>query len=114
MLQLMAMILMILPAYQTYKGYDASLTKVFSAVDQTKGQVLLYNDKLVETLYSAWHGGISEDSENVWGNYVPYLRSVQDPFENLPWPKGNIVLTNAQIQAILVNRKYMASDMVLE
>ena len=97
------------PAYQTYKGYDASLTKVFSAVDQTKGQVLLYNDKLVETLYSAWHGGISEDSENVWGNYVPYLRSVQDPFENLPWPKGNIVLTNAQIQAILVNKKYIAS-----
>ncbi|OAA89295.1 SpoIID/LytB domain-containing protein [Clostridium ljungdahlii] len=97
------------PAYQTYKGYDASLTNVISAVDQTKGQVLLYNDKLVETLYSAWRGGVSEDSENVWGNYVPYLRSVQDPFEKLPWPNGNIVLTNAQIQAILVNRKYIAS-----
>ncbi|ADK15607.1 MULTISPECIES: SpoIID/LytB domain-containing protein [Clostridium] len=97
------------PAYQTYKGYDANLTNVISAVDQTKGQVLLYNDKLVETLYSAWHGGVSEDSENVWGNYVPYLRSVQDPFEKLPWPNGNIVLTNSQIQAILVNRKYIAS-----
>ncbi len=97
------------PAYQTYKGYDASLINVIMAVDQTKGQVLLYNDKLVETLYSAWHGGISEDSENVWGNYVPYLRSVQDSFENLPWPGVNIVLTDAQIQAILVNKKYIAS-----
>ncbi|NMM64981.1 SpoIID/LytB domain-containing protein [Clostridium sp. P21] len=97
------------PAYQTYKGYDASLNNVISAVDQTKGQVLLYNDKLVETLYSAWHGGVSENSENVWGNYVPYLRSVQDSFENLPWPGGNMVLTNAQIQTILVNKKYIAS-----
>lgn len=97
------------PAYQTYKGYDGSLTNVISAVDQTKGQVLLYNDKLVETLYSAWHGGVSENSENVWGNIVPYLRSVQDSFENLDWPKGNVVLTNAQIQATLVSKKYLAS-----
>lgn len=97
------------PAYQTYRGYDASLTNVIGAVDQTKGQVLLYNDKLVEALYSAWHGGISEDSENVWGNYVPYLRSVQDSFENLSWPNGNVVLTNAQIQTILVSKKYIAS-----
>ncbi|KZL92598.1 SpoIID/LytB domain-containing protein [Clostridium magnum] len=97
------------PAYQTYKGYDASLINVISAVEQTKGQVLLYNDKLVETLYSAWHGGVSENSENVWGNNVPYLRSVQDSFENLAWPKGNVVLTNAQIQATLVSKKYLAS-----
>lgn len=97
------------PAYQTYKGYDASLNNVINAVDQTKGQVLLYNDKLVETLYSAWHGGISENSENVWGNYVAYLRSVQDTFENLAWPKGDVVLTNAQIQTMLVNKKYLAS-----
>lgn len=97
------------PAYQTYKGYDGSLTNVISAVDQTKGQVLLYNDKLVETLYSAWHGGVSENSENVWGNIVPYLRSVQDSFENLDWPKGNVVLTNAQIQATLVSKKYLVS-----
>lgn len=97
------------PAYQTYKGYDGSLTNVISAVDQTKGQVLLYNDKLVETLYSAWHGGISENSENVWGNYVAYLRSVQDTFENLAWPSGNIVLTNAQIQSTLISKKYLTS-----
>lgn len=97
------------PAYQTYKGYNASLTNVISAVDQTKGQVLLYNDQLVEALYSAWHGGVSENSENVWGNYVPYLRSVQDPYENLPWPNGNVVLTNAQVQSTLVSKGYLAS-----
>lgn len=96
-------------SYQVYKGYNASYTRVLSAVEQTKGQVLLYNDKLVETLYSAWHGGVSENSENVWGNVVPYLRSAQDPYENDPWPNGNKVLTNAQIQSTLTTKGYLTS-----
>lgn len=95
--------------YQVYKGYNANYTRVISAVDQTKGEVLLYNDKLVEALYSAWHGGISENSENVWGNYVPYLRSVQDTYESDPWPNGNRVFTNAQIQSTLITKGYLAS-----
>lgn len=95
--------------YQVYKGYNPSYANVINAVDQTKGQVLLYNDKLVETLYSAWHGGVSEDSENVWGNVVPYLRSVVDPYENDPWPNGNRVLTNSQIQTTLATKGYLSS-----
>lgn len=97
-------------SYQVYKGFNPSYKNVINAVEQTKGQVLLYNDKLVEALYSAWHGGFSEDSENVWGNYVPYLRSVQDPYENDAWPNGNIILTSSQIQSILVSKAYLSSN----
>jgi SpoIID/LytB domain protein len=96
-------------SYQVYKGYISTYSNVISAVEQTKGQVLLYNDKLVETLYSAAHGGISENSENVWGNYVPYLRSVTDSYENNPWPNGNIVLTNTSIKNTLVAKGYILS-----
>lgn len=95
--------------YQVYKGYNPIYTNSISAVEQTRGQVLLYNDQLVETLYSAWHGGVSEDSENVWGNYVPYLRSVVDPYESDPWPNGSRVLTNAAIQTALVAKGYLAA-----
>lgn len=93
--------------YQVYKGFNSSYTNVINAVEQTRGQVLLYNDALVETLYSAWHGGVSENSENVWGNYVAYLRSVTDPFESDPWPNGNRVLTNSQIQSTLITKGYL-------
>jgi len=93
--------------YQVYQGYNASFTKVITAVDATKGQVLLYNDKLVETLYSAWNGGVSENSENVWGNTVPYLRSVLDIYENNAWPEGNRVFTNSQIENILKTKGYL-------
>lgn len=97
------------PSYQTYKGYNASYANSIAAVDQTKGQVLLYNNNLVETLYSAWHGGVSEDSENVWGNVVPYLRSVQDSYESDPWPNGNRTFTNLAIQTALRSKGYLAS-----
>jgi SpoIID/LytB domain protein len=97
------------PAYQVYKGYNPNYKNVLNAVEQTKGQVILYNDKLVEALYSAWHGGISENSENVWGNNVPYLRSVIDTFENDPWPNGNRVFNNSQIQSTLITKGYLTS-----
>jgi SpoIID/LytB domain protein len=96
--------------HQVYRGYNPSFTRVISAVEQTAGQVLLHNGRLVEALYSAWHGGISEDSENVWGNFVPYLRSVQDPFEDDPWPNGNRVFTDAQIASTLVARRHLSES----
>jgi SpoIID/LytB domain protein len=96
--------------YQVYKGYNASYSRVLTAVEETKGQVLLYNDKLVETLYSASHGGVSENSENVWGNTVAYLRSVQDSYENELWPNGNRVLTTAQIQSTLITKGLLAAS----
>jgi stage II sporulation protein D len=95
------------PAYQVYKGYNPNHKNSINAIEQTKGQILLYNEKLVETLYSAWHGGISENSENVWGNIVPYLRSVVDTYENDPWPNGNRILTNSQIQSTLITKGHL-------
>jgi stage II sporulation protein D len=96
-------------AYQVYKGYNATYKNSINAIEQTRGQILLYNDKLVETLYSAWHGGISENSENVWGNTVPYLRSVVDTYENDPWPNGTRIFTNSQIQSTLITKGHLTS-----
>ncbi|ERI93772.1 SpoIID/LytB domain protein [Clostridiales bacterium oral taxon 876 str. F0540] len=101
-------------SYQVYKGYNSSYQNVINAVNQTRGEVLLYNDKLVETLYSAWHGGVSENSENVWGNTVPYLRSVSDPYESDAWPNGNRIYSNAQVQAALVSKRYLSSTDIFE
>jgi len=101
-------------SYQVYKGYNSSYQNVINAVNQTRGEVLLYNDKLVETLYSAWHGGVSENSENVWGNTVPYLRSVSDPYESDAWPNGNRIYSNNEIQAALVSKRYLSSTDTFE
>lgn len=76
--------------YQVYKGYDDKLQNIIRAVDETRFIILLHNDKLIEALYSAWHGGYSEDAVNVWGNSVIYLKSKADTFESDSWPNGII------------------------
>jgi SpoIID/LytB domain protein len=95
--------------YQVYKGYDDRLKNVIRAVDDTSFVVLLHNDKLIEALYSAWHGGHSEDAVNVWGNSVIYLKAKADSFENDPWPNGNRSFTNAQVDSTLKTRGWLLS-----
>src|SRR5690606_2496612 len=39
-----------------------------------------YDGELIYPAYHSSSGGRTEDSENYWTSYVPYLRSVEDPF----------------------------------
>lgn len=67
---------------QVYQGTAASSSYSDSAVDQTAGQCLYYNGQLVqEAVYYSSNGGASEDSVNVWGNEVAYLKGKIDPYE---------------------------------
>lgn len=95
--------------YQVYKGYDDKLQNVIRAVNETKFVVLLHSDRLIEALYSAWHGGYSEDAINVWGNPIIYLKSKADTFESDPWPNGNRTFTNAQMDSTLKSRGWLLS-----
>ena len=58
------------------------------AVDETKGEVILYGGELIEVAYSSSFGGASEDANNVWGTDTthdhPYLCGVEDPYESRP------------------------------
>jgi SpoIID/LytB domain protein len=96
-------------SYQVYKGYDDRLKNTIRAVEETRGMVLLYNNSLVEALYSASHGGYTEDSVNVWGNPVTYLKSKVDIFDSELWPKGNINFTGNQIDSILKSKGLILS-----
>ena len=58
-------------------NYDEYINKVESAVRETDGKVITYDGKLIEALYTASCGGVTEDSENVFGNALPYLKSVE-------------------------------------
>jgi SpoIID/LytB domain protein len=50
-----------------------------AAVDETNGQVILYDSVPIQALYSSSSGGYTENNENVWGGTpIPYLRGVRD------------------------------------
>ncbi len=63
---------------QVYQGGVTFPPSIKSAVYQTRGEILVYNGKPIEALFHAMCGGHTENSENVWSSYLPYLRGVFD------------------------------------
>ncbi|MUK90282.1 SpoIID/LytB domain-containing protein [Ornithinibacillus sp. L9] len=82
--------------YQVYGGYtwDDSTTK---AVEETKGEVITYENRLIETFYSASNGGVTENNANVWGgNSMQYFPVKDDPYDPThPW---DFTLNQTQIE----------------
>lgn len=78
--------------YMTKEQYINSLSKesglrywnkIKLAVESTKGQVLTYNNSLVMyPYYFAISSGKTENSEDVFGSSIPYLRSVESLGDN--------------------------------
>lgn len=57
--------------------YRSNHKKISSAVLETSGQVLTFDDQLIDPVYHASCGGRgTEDAREVWGHEVPYLKSV--------------------------------------
>lgn len=88
---------------QVYGGYDVEKPATNIAVNETSGIKVLYNGKLASLFYFSSSGGMTEDNINVWGNSVPYLKSVPDPYEsgksyNYSWTQS---FTKEKIKQIL-------------
>lgn len=62
-------------------GEKMLLDKVTSAVEETAGQVLVYDGNLIDATYFSCSGGQTEDAKAVWGADIPYLQSTQSPGE---------------------------------
>ncbi len=68
---------------QEYDGTMNEDARTLRAVERTAGQIATYRGAPIEALYSASAGGITEDSENVFANALPYLRSVPSPADEV-------------------------------
>lgn len=69
---------------QVYGGYDIEDSRSNKAVDDTRGLVMTYQGRLVAAYFHSSSGGYTENSENVWGTYFPYLRAVPDYDQHSP------------------------------
>lgn len=59
------------------KYYD----KIKSAVDATKGKYITYNGTYIDAVYHSTSNGYTEDSVYVWGNNIPYLKTVDSSWD---------------------------------
>lgn len=73
---------------QLYTGTAAEKSASNAAIKATRGEVLTYGGKPIEALFHTDSGGMTENSEDVWGSHVPYLRAAKDtPAKTMPWTK---------------------------
>lgn len=56
--------------------------KISRAVSETDGEILLYNGEPITAVFHSTSAGKTENAEDVWGNAVPYLVSVQSAGED--------------------------------
>jgi stage II sporulation protein D len=68
---------------QAYDGTAKEDARTLRAVERTAGLIATYRGAPIEALYSANAGGVTEDSENVFANALPYLRSVPSPADEI-------------------------------
>lgn len=62
---------------QVYGGSDIEDSRAARAVEETHGEVVSYNGKIIQAFFHSSCGGHTEASENVWSLKVPYLRGVE-------------------------------------
>lgn len=53
--------------------------KLSFAAETTQGEVITYEEEVLEAFFFAGSGGKTENSEDVWGEERPYLKSVESP-----------------------------------
>ncbi|HVU76389.1 MAG TPA: SpoIID/LytB domain-containing protein [Gaiellaceae bacterium] len=90
---------------QMYGGIRAERPQTNLAVGATAGQVLVYRDTIIPAYYFSTSGGKTSSIHDAWpwAKQVPYLVSVDDPYDYLSphhvWPTE--VLTAARVDDVL-------------
>lgn len=71
---------------QVYEGLSGTDPVADRAIAATAGQVLTYQNELVDALYSSTTGGVTAPFQDVWeGEARPYLQPVIDAAPNQVW-----------------------------
>ena len=83
---------------QVYRGVGAEHPRTDSAVEATRGIVLMHGSGVARTLFHSSSGGRTASVEEVFGGPpVPYLRSVEDPFDRgSPYHDWTVTLSDEQ------------------
>ena len=66
--------------------YVEKINKIKTAIIETKGEYLLYDDKIVDALFFSTSVGKTENCEEIFDTSVPYLKSVESSWDSKTSP----------------------------
>lgn len=67
-------------------NYNTNLEKIKKIVSDTKGEVLLYNNNLIDAMFFSTSNGYTENSGEVFSTNLPYLTSVSSSWDKAESP----------------------------
>ncbi|PYZ96063.1 stage II sporulation protein D [Alteribacter lacisalsi] len=80
-------------------NYDEMMGKIKHAVAATSGQVITYEGSPITATFFSTSNGYTENSEEYWENEIPYLRSVESPWDkSSPRFDGEKIVSYQDIQ----------------
>lgn len=94
---------------QVYQGQNRATEFTNACCEAVADEALFYNGKICNAVYHSTNGGWTEDAKNVWGSEVPYLRAVEDTFEDLDRAlhgRWSFTYTGEEIAWILTEKGY--------
>ena len=62
-------------------NYEENLKKIKNAVLETKGEVLLYENNIIDAMFFSTSNGYTENSGDVFSSNLPYLKSVESTWD---------------------------------
>ena len=63
------------------EDFEKYYSKISSAVEGTRGQIMIYENEPVLAVFHSMSAGMTENSENIWGGKIDYLKSVDSSFD---------------------------------
>jgi SpoIID/LytB domain protein len=91
---------------QVYYGLDGTNADTDRAIQTTRGQVLTYNNELVDALYSSTTGGVTAAFTDVWrGAPRPYLSARIDAVNNVWDFQGRPLTDEDNFRAFIAQKK---------
>ena len=64
-------------------NYEKNILKLKKIVNETKGEFVTYNGEVIDAFFFSTSTGITENSENVFGKALPYLKSVVSTWDEI-------------------------------
>ena len=65
------------------ENYEKNISKLKKIVNETKDEYVTYNNEVIDAFFFSTSTGITENSENVFGKPLPYLKSVISTWDEI-------------------------------
>jgi stage II sporulation protein D len=97
---------------QVYDGCEIEDSRADRGVKETTGEVLTYNNNVIQAFYHSNCGGHTEAAENVWGYDLPYLKGVDCSYcLSTPAARWEQTIPIIKIETLLRNNGYQVAGL---